>query len=348
MRNLVAVLTFAAAVFAQEVAVEKALVEVRVDDYAALQAQRLFKKGAPVRQLEACRILQPYTLLFSGAVISPDGEILTPALHPRASLRILVTMHDGVRHLAELRGTDPKSGLALVQIPVKTKHYLRLFDGPLARMQDILVVGHAAGKIKPQLVRSLGKIGELRRPVRLNNFYTDGFRYCAVPTAVTLSAIFPRIGALCVNDKGELCGLRISGMPPGTSRHGKRTFEGHFLVPAARIARILADLRDHGYVQRVTFGARVGCVPDSLRAHFPDLPASAATVLLVKPDSPAAAAGLRPNDVILKLDGETYRDAFELWDAMSDKPAGKPVRFDLLRKGKNLSIRITPTAVERK
>jgi serine protease DegS len=342
MRHLLVILACAAAVLAQEVAVEKALVHVQVDDYARLQAERLFENGAPVRQLKACRVQQPYTLLVSGAVISPDGDIVTPALHPRASLRILVTMHDGARHLAELRGTDPESGLALVKVPVKTEHYLKLDDQPLARMQEVRVLGHAADDNTPRVVQGIAKVGKPRQSVRLRNFYTGGYRYCAMPTAVTLSALFPRLGALCVNEQGNLCGLRISGLPPGTNREGKRTLETHLLVPAPRIARIVADLREHGRVLRVTFGARVGCVPDSLRAHFPDLPASAAAVVKVKPDSPAAAAGLQPNDVILKLDGETFRDAFELWDAMSDKPAGKPVRFDVLRKGKKLALDATP------
>jgi S1-C subfamily serine protease len=182
--------------------------------------------------------------------------------------------------------------------------------------------------------------------VQIQDLYSGQRRLCAMTTAVTVNAILPRMGAVCLDEQGALCGLRVSGLPPGKDRKGKPHLEGHFLVPSSRMARVLSDLREHGRVLRVNYGIRLACLPASLRAQMPDLPACAAAIERIQPDFPAAEAGLRPHDVIVALDGRTYRDPLELFEEMSRKPAGKPVRFDVVRKGKKLSIEVTP--VERK
>jgi len=72
------------------------------------------------------------------------------------------------------------------------------------------------------------------------------------------------------------------------------------------------------------------------------VPASACSVAWVEPKGPMAAAGLKPNDLILDFDGKTYKDVPQLGEAMSEKMPGKPVRFHVLREGETLELTATP------
>src|SRR6185436_1315783 len=58
-------------------------------------------------------------------------------------------------------------------------------------------------------------------------------------------------------------------------------------------------------------------------------------------DSPAAAAGLKPNDVILKIDGEEVHAFSDIVGIVSES-AGKNLTFDIDRAGTATVLHITP------
>ncbi len=70
-------------------------------------------------------------------------------------------------------------------------------------------------------------------------------------------------------------------------------------------------------------------------------------VAQVAPDSPAAAAGLLPGDVLRQIDGETLLNPDLLEGTLMAKNAGEEVRLTVLRKGKPLEVKATLTAVSR-
>ena len=86
-------------------------------------------------------------------------------------------------------------------------------------------------------------------------------------------------------------------------------------------------------------------VDDQVRAHL-DLPASASAIVKVSDKSPAAAAGLRPHDIILSVDGKTYTSTYEMGEVMGDKMPETSATLQVLRKGKKMDVTILP--VERK
>jgi serine protease Do len=70
--------------------------------------------------------------------------------------------------------------------------------------------------------------------------------------------------------------------------------------------------------------------------------AEGALVESVNPNSPAAQAGLREKDVILRFDGERVRSAMHLNRLIQETPAGREVIMTALRDGKELDLRIKP------
>jgi S1-C subfamily serine protease len=66
-----------------------------------------------------------------------------------------------------------------------------------------------------------------------------------------------------------------------------------------------------------------------------------ALVEMVYPETPAAAAGLRPNDVVLQLDGAAIRNENHLINLISVQPAGKKVRLQVWRDRRTVALEAT-------
>ncbi|MHC4970970.1 MAG: S1C family serine protease [Planctomycetota bacterium] len=334
MRQVLLILTVAAAtVYAQDVAqARRAVVHVEAVDRALLQFEELREKKAPIGEMRRLRIHQPYVLVVSGVAISANGEILTPALHPRAALRLKVTFHDGEQTEAEIIGTDPLSNLALIRAPVKNKPYLALSEVAPRKDELVGVVGHDARRI-PLDVRG---VVELERfPVNIRDLY-GVTRQRKIPLASTFAVKpdsgRPDMGSACIDQAGRLVGVLVGDLP---------RINIHAVLPAARIARIVKDLRQHRRVIRSDFGCGFKQVSAVVSEQF-QLPACACAVDWVHPRGPAAKAGLQRYDIITRLDGRTYPDPLLMGEAMSDVTPGKPVALEILRQGAKRTVRVTP------
>ena len=64
-------------------------------------------------------------------------------------------------------------------------------------------------------------------------------------------------------------------------------------------------------------------------------------VEMVVPRSPAAAAGVRPGDLILSLDRSEIRNGNELLQILAKKQAGESIKLGVLRDDKNLEFKVT-------
>lgn len=351
MRDILLVLALAAstAYAQQQRKPERAVVHVQVDDCVKLKAEALLKEKK-YKELRGLKLQQPYTYIVTGFAVSPDGEIVTPALHPRATLRILVTFHDGRVAEATVVGTDPRTNIALVRVPTRTHDYLELNEEAPETNRPIDICGHCPRAKKTEPARLPGYIAREQVSVNLQDMY--GVTRQRTIRMGSVFAVFTSGGTLypgspCLDTAGRVLGLLIGGMPalqvPDQERPGQTaTVHPHFIVPAQRIARVVNQLREHGRCIRAHYGVKIVPVPPALRAHF-DLPKSASTVVRVDPHSPASAAGLHPNDVILKFDGKNYADTNQLGEAMSDHPPGQPVAFEVLRNGHRKTLQAVPT-----
>ncbi|MHC4134560.1 MAG: S1C family serine protease [Planctomycetota bacterium] len=338
MRDVLLFLTVAAAtVYAQDISqARRAVVHVEAVDRALLQCQQLKERNAPIGEMRRLRIHQPYVLVVSGIAISANGEILTPALHPRADLRLTVTFHDGERTEAKIIGTDPLSNLALIQVPVKSKAYLPLSEVAPRKDDVVGVVGHDARR-QPVAVR--GVVGLDHFPVNIRDLYgVTPERKIPLASAFAVKPVAgrPDMGSACIDEGGRLVGVLVGDMP---------RINLHAALPATRIARIVKDLRQHHRVIRADFGCKFVQVSAAVQEQF-QLPACACTVAWVHPRGAAAKAGLKQHDIVMRLDGRTYPDPPLLGEAMSDLPPGKPVALEILRGGSKRTVQVTPVPLE--
>ncbi|MHC4932699.1 MAG: S1 family peptidase, partial [Planctomycetota bacterium] len=232
MRRIALVLlVVAAAAFAQsqKERLRRALVRIQVTDNGYHKAVELKEKGAPISQLRRIRIHQAFELILSGVAISPQGEIVTTALHPEADLRVMVTMHDGTSHSAFVMGTDPQSNLALIRVPIETKDYLELQENPVAARQEVDLLGHESAR--PVDLR--GTVAQRSMSVSVRDLYRiNAGRDIPVGQVFLVAGPVgrPNPGSACVDEAGKCIGLTIGSMPPLVTTRG--AYEVTSVIPA--------------------------------------------------------------------------------------------------------------------
>lgn len=96
---------------------------------------------------------------------------------------------------------------------------------------------------------------------------------------------------------------------------------------------------------RYSLGILISDVPDILRAHTAIPEDEGVLVQNVNEDSPAAKAGLKSYDILLKIDGEPIKDTAALQQAVQ-KSEGKEIALTILAKGQTKEVKITPDKIE--
>lgn len=114
-------------------------------------------------------------------------------------------------------------------------------------------------------------------------------------------------------------------------------------APPAPLTPLHVELARLEQLRPTLLGVRYGAAPD---AGTGDLPAGAALLRSVDPGSPAAAAGLTPDDVVLSVANVRLEWPDALRDVVMTSPAGKPLEVEVLRAGKRRRLHLTLTRQE--
>jgi serine protease Do len=137
-----------------------------------------------------------------------------------------------------------------------------------------------------------------------------------------------------VNGDGEVVGINtaVAGVGLGLA------------VPINTATRaIVGALMSDGRVRRAYLGIAGGPrpLPPRARAHHPEL-SSAVEVIEVVPDSPADRGGLRPEDLIVAIDGVPTPRVDDVQRLMVADRIGRTLDIDAIRDGAELRLAVTP------
>jgi S1-C subfamily serine protease len=141
-------------------------------------------------------------------------------------------------------------------------------------------------------------------------------------------------GGPLVNLEGEVIGLNtaIASQSGGSSGVA-------FSIPINRVKQVTAQLLEKGAVSRGYLGVQLAGSfepADALKLGLPR--AQGARVETVYPDTPAAVAGLRANDVLLEIDGQAIRNDNQLINYVSELAPGRKVRLNVWRDRRLLTV----------
>ncbi len=266
--------------------------------------------------------------LGSGVVVDAKrGLVLTNNHVIEAADGITVTLADGRTLEGKTVGADPDSDLALVKIPAQNLTALKLADSNQLRVGDFVVaVGNPFGlgqTVTSGIVSALGRSG-LQGLGYQNFIQTD-------------ASINPgNSGGALVNLRGELVGINTAIFNPSGSSSGNIGIG--FAIPSSMAGDVMHQLLTTGKVARGSLGAETQDVTDAI-ARAMKLPSKrGALVARVYPGSAAAAAGLRPGDVIQSINGQSVVDHDALHNQEGLLPVGRPVSLQVLRNGQSLAL----------
>ncbi len=266
----------------------------------------------------------------SAVVITPDGFLVTSAHVVEGSRNGSASFVDGREMRFAVIGADPLSDIAVLRADAEDLAPARLGDASELQVGQLVVaIGNPngyAGSVTAGVVSALGRslpVGRRGGPRRLveNVVQTD-------------AALNPgNSGGALVDGSCRVVGINtaVAGVGLGLA------------VPINDATRrIVSTLMAQGRVRRAWLGVAVGPRPLPPRVAGRLGRGSAVEVIEVVDGSPADLAGLRPEDLLVELDGIRLTSADDLQRAMTVERIGVTVKTTVVREGELRAITLTP------
>jgi serine protease Do len=266
----------------------------------------------------------------SGVVITPDGFILTSAhVVAGTGTRVRASFVDGSDLQATVVGADPLSDLAVLRAESARLDPAELGDAATLRVGQLVVaIGNPhgyAGSVTAGVVSALGR----SLPAR-----AGGASRIIDDVIQTDAALNPgNSGGALVDGSGRVVGINtaVAGVGLGLA------------VPVnATTRRIVSALMRDGRVRRAWIGIAGGARPLPPRVAATLGRDRAIEVVEVVDGSPAAAAGLRPEDLVVGVDGVPVRGVDDLQRLMTEDRIGVRCSLEIVREGRTRTVALTP------
>jgi len=262
----------------------------------------------------------------SGVILSSNGYIVTNNHVVRDAEALIVTLNDRREFKATVIGTDPSTDLALVKIDADELPYMPLGNSDHAKVGEwVLAIGNPfnlASTVTAGIVSAKGRdlhIVQDKAPIE-SFIQTD-------------AVVNPgNSGGALVNLNGELIGINTAiASPTGV-------FAGYaFAIPSNLVSKVVEDLRQFGVVQRGYLGI---IIRDQSRNKSNKISAGVYVDSLAE-NSAAGAAGVKPGDLVTKIDGQEVNTPPELLEIIGKHRPGDQLTLSVLRDGSSHEFKVT-------
>jgi len=252
----------------------------------------------------------------SGFLVSENGYIVTNNHVVENAKKITVYTHSGEKYNAKIKGTDPKTDIALIKIEADNLPFLEFGDSSELKVgQWVMAVGNPLGT---SYTVTAGIVSAKGRQLG-TDMYTD---YIQTDAAINRG----NSGGPLVNLQGQVVGVNSTIITPNQGFVGIG-----FAVPSNIVKTIIKDLRTKGKVTRGWIGIYIEDITPEEKDALGLDSTKGAIVSKVVEDSPADKAGLKPYDVIIKADNKKIKNGAELKLKIGSTPPGETVVFDIIR-----------------
>jgi S1-C subfamily serine protease len=262
----------------------------------------------------------------SGVVISRDGFIVTSAHVVDGTPRVTASFVDGRELEADVIGLDPLSDLAVLRAQSDDLVPAELGDATTLRVGQLVVaIGNPhgfAGSVTAGVVSALGR----SLPTRAGRIVDNVIQ--------TDAALNPgNSGGALADGRARVVGINtaVAGVGLGLA------------VPVNDATRrIIGALMSDGRFRRAYLGIAGGTRPLPPRLARELGRRAGVEIVEVVPGSPASDAGLRPEDLIVAVDGELVEKVDDVQRLMVGDRIGETVALDVLREGRRIELRLVP------
>ena len=263
--------------------------------------------------------------LGTGFIIDKDGHIVTNNHVVKDADQITVVLKDKREFEAEIVGRDPQTDLALIKIDADQ-------DLPAAQLgsSDKLQVG--------EWVAAIGSPFGLEQTVTAGIVSAKGRVIGSGPYddfIQTDASINPgNSGGPLINMSGEVVGINTAIIAGGQGIG--------FAIPIDLANSIIGQLKTDGEVTRGWLGITIQDLKEDLAEYYGVDGKKGVLVASVIPGDPADQAGIKPNDIIIDLNGEKVTTSRELTATSATLTVGENATVTVLRDGqeKTLSVKV--------
>jgi len=266
----------------------------------------------------------------SGAVISPDGYIITNhhVIADNASLEVIFS--DGTQRAAELVGDDPLMDLALVKVNGPIDAYLPIGDSDALRQgETVIAIGSPLGEFKNSV--TVGVVSALNR-----NLGPD-----APEGLIQTDAAINRgnSGGPLLNMRGEIIGINtlvVRGDPNAGSAEGLG-----FSIPSNIMRRVSEQLIATGQVLYPFLGITYGMINADIAKQYQLSVQQGAYVTSVIDGGPVGKVGIKTGDIITSFEGIKLGQQASLRGVLLQYKPGDVVKLTILRDNQPQEFTVT-------
>jgi putative serine protease PepD len=269
----------------------------------------------------------------SGFLVTADGYIVTnDHVVAGGSKTSTIVFSDGSTGSGSLVGTDPESDIAVIKVSKSGLTPVEFGDSDGIAVGDpVLAIGSPlalANTVTSGIVSAVDRTIQSGEPGGTVRYYA------AIQTDAAVNQ--GNSGGPLVDGGGRVVGVNSVIKSLATQEDQAGNIGLAFAIPINQAKRVTRDIIDTGKARRTVIGAQVG---DAGRA-----PGSGVRLDTVEPGGPAAAAGLKPGDVVTKLDGHGLEEPSDLIALVRKYAPGAVVTIEYRRGSAAASASVTLAA----
>jgi Do/DeqQ family serine protease len=263
----------------------------------------------------------------SGVIISNDGYIVTNNHVVDRSKEIEVTLNDKRTYKATLVGADPNTDIALLKIEAEDLPVVLFGNSDSIKVGEwVLAVGNPFNLTSTV---TAGIVSAKARNINIINAQMKIESFIQTDAAVNPG----NSGGALVNTRGELVGINTAIASQTGSYAGYS-----FAVPVSIVQKVVSDLRQFGAVQRAILGVSMGDITNELAKEKNLKTLEGAFVGEVVENSAAEKAGIKKEDVIIKVNDVRIKSSAQLQEQIGRYSPGDKVSITVLRNNKELKL----------
>lgn len=269
----------------------------------------------------------------SGFIVSSDGRVLTNAHVVEGADTVTVLLEDGRRFKGTVVGADRTTDVAVIKIDGQGLPVAKTGDSDnLLPGQAAIAIGNPLGlnyTVTQGIISATGRSGaDFGGSARVNFIQTD-------------TAINPgNSGGPLINSKGEVIGINTA-IIQGASGIG-------FAVPIRTAQRIAEQIVNKGSAEHPYLGIQMAALTPQLREQINQTTNmrvnqdEGVIIMAIQPNSPAAAAGLRPGDIIEAIAGTNVATPDAVQGQVETAAINQPLEIQINRNGKSQKVTVKP------
>lgn len=300
-------------------------------------SQRSFFGTTPIEQQSA----------GTGFIISTEGVVVTNRhVVPSSNAQVSITLSDGTElsDIEVVGRTSSNDSLDIAFLKIKDKKGkdlkpLKIGDSGKMEVGDkVVAIGNALGQFQNTV--TTGIISGYGRDIEASDETGSGVE--------TLQNLFQTDAAInqgnsggpLVNINGEVIGVNTAVAGDGAENIG-------FAIPINDIQGLIKSVLEKGKLVRPYVGVRYVSLTDDYAYEYnlsikrgAYIAPSVTGQSSILPDSPAAKAGLKEKDIIIKINGETVDEKHSLTSLVGKHQVGEEVTLTISRDGKEQDVRV--------